>query len=68
MTTKADSPGERRWRWAVRIAGLCAFTLCGVQYTLRGEVDLAFLLAAAGAMGLDSIQGLEIRRRNGGGK
>lgn len=48
--------------------GLCGFILCGILLVVRGEVPIAYLLISAGAMGLDSIQGFEIRRKNGGGK
>jgi hypothetical protein len=52
----------------LRIAGLAGFLLCGVLLTLRGEVPVVFLLASAGAMGIDSIQGFELRRKRNGGE
>ncbi len=57
--------GEQTWRWALRIAGLLSFILCGVLLIVRGEVPIPFLLVGAMMMGLDSIQGFELRRRNG---
>jgi hypothetical protein len=47
------------------VAGLASFILCGVLLVTRGSVPIAFLLVGAAMMGLDSIQGFELRRRNG---
>ena len=68
MTTKAGGKAESTWRWALRIAGLLSFVLCGVLLVIRGQVPVPFLLVGAMMMGLDSIQGFELRkRRNGNG-
>lgn len=53
------------WRWTLRAVGLSSFILCGVLLVMRGEVPVPFLLVGAMMMGLDSIQGFEVRRRNG---
>jgi hypothetical protein len=63
----ATSRGEQTWRWMLRLAGLAGFLLCGVLLAIRGEVPVVFLLASAGAMGVDSIQGFELRRKRNGG-
>lgn len=47
------------------MAGLASFVLCGILLVVRGEVPVVFLLVGAAMMGLDSIQGFELRRRNG---
>jgi hypothetical protein len=66
MNTTARNPtNESAWRWALRVAGLASFILCGVLLVTRGSVPIAFLLVGAAMMGLDSIQGFELRRRNG---
>lgn len=57
---------ELALRRAIRIAGLVAFVLCGVLIAAGQEFPVAFLLVAAGCMGLDSIQGYELRRKQGG--
>lgn len=66
--TKATRTGrdtESTWRWTLRVAGLASFVLCGILLVVRGEVPVVFLLVGAAMMGLDSIQGFELRRRNG---
>jgi hypothetical protein len=66
MNTTARNPtNESAWRWALRVAGLASFILCGVLLVTRGSVPIAFLLVGAAMMGLDSIQGFELRRKNG---
>ena len=62
---KTSKP-ESVWRWALRVAGLASFLLCGVLLVFRGEVPVEFLLVGAMMMGLDSIQGFEIRKRKNG--
>jgi hypothetical protein len=64
-TTARTQTNESAWRWALRVAGLASFILCGVLLVTRGSVPIAFLLVGAAMMGLDSIQGFELRRRNG---
>jgi hypothetical protein len=64
-TTEHTPRSESNWRWALRIAGLMSFVLCGILLVTRGSVPIAFLLVGAAMMGLDSIQGFELRRRNG---
>jgi hypothetical protein len=64
-TTARTQTSESTWRWALRVAGLASFILCGVLLVTRGSVPIAFLLVGAAMMGLDSIQGFELRRRNG---
>jgi hypothetical protein len=64
-TTVRTRKSESGWRWALRIAGLASFILCGVLLVTRGSVPIAFLLVGAAMMGLDSIQGFELRRKNG---
>jgi hypothetical protein len=56
---------DSAWRWTLRLIGLLSFILCGVLLVVRGEAPVAFLLVGAAMMGLDSIQGFELRRRNG---
>jgi hypothetical protein len=66
MNTTARNPtNESAWRWTLRVAGLASFILCGVLLVTRGSVPIAFLLVGAAMMGLDSIQGFELRRKNG---
>jgi hypothetical protein len=64
-TTARTQTNESAWRWALRVAGLASFILCGVLLVTRGSVPIAFLLVGAAMMGLDSIQGFELRRKNG---
>jgi hypothetical protein len=64
-TTAQGRKSESTWRWALRVAGLASFVLCGILLVTRGSVPVAFLLVGAAMMGLDSIQGFELRRRNG---
>jgi hypothetical protein len=64
-TTERGRNSESTWRWLLRIAGLLSFVLCGILLVTRGSVPIAFLLVGAAMMGLDSIQGFELRRRNG---
>ena len=59
------SKAESAWRWTLRVVGLASFLLCGVLLLFRGEVPVPFLLVGAMMMGLDSIQGFELRKRNG---
>lgn len=65
MTTGNGSRSDNTWRWTLRTAGLASFILCGILLVVRGEVPVPFLLVGAAMMGLDSIQGFELRRRNG---
>lgn len=58
---------ESAWRWTLRIVGLLSFILCGVLLVTRGEAPVAFLLVGGAMMGLDSIQGLELRKRERNG-
>jgi hypothetical protein len=55
--------GESLWRWALRLVGMGSFILSGVLLVSDQEVPVVFLVIGAGMMGLDSIQGLEFRRR-----
>jgi hypothetical protein len=66
MTDPRDNQGERLWRWTLRIMGSCAFILSGVLLILQRDIPVVFLLWGAGCMGLDSIQGFEVRRRRNG--
>jgi hypothetical protein len=65
MKSTEPTRSETTWRWALRMAGLLSFVLCGILLVTRGSVPIAFLLVGAAMMGLDSIQGFELRRKNG---
>jgi hypothetical protein len=63
------SRGETVWRWALRVGGLAAFGVClFIGVILQQPVPVLYLVVAAGMMGLDSIQGFEVRRRERDGK
>jgi hypothetical protein len=68
MTTKADSPGERRWRWFLRGLGAAMLVWSATLYTLNGEVLVIFPLIGGWAIGADAIQGFEVRRRERNGE
>jgi hypothetical protein len=59
--------GEQLWRWTLRLTGLSGFLLCGILLVLQREIPVVYLLISGGAMGLDSIQGFELRRKRNGG-
>ncbi len=56
--------GDSLWRWTLRVGGLTAFVVCLViGVVLQQPVPVLYLIIAGGMMGLDSIQGFEIRKR-----
>lgn len=63
----SGSRSETAWRWALRLTGMLVFLTCAITFVLGRDVPIALLLVAAGCMGLDSLQGFEVKRRGNGG-
>lgn len=66
MNQTRNNRGDTIWRWTLRSVGIALLIWSVVLYTITGEVPAVYPLIAAGAMGLDSIQGFEVRRRRDG--
>lgn len=62
---KRGAKGDQSWRWMLRVTGLVSFVIFIALLSIGRDVPVVFLLIAAGMMGLDSIQGFELRRKNG---
>ena len=68
MTSTANtSRADAGWRWTLRVVGISVFVACVVAVLAGAQVPIVIPVIAAGMMGLDSIQGFELRRRQNGG-